>query len=60
MRIGELDVAVGARTGVTVELAEPVTHVTLLGRRRGIRVVRCPADDPDGPVRALAAAPSAR
>ncbi|MFD7704468.1 hypothetical protein [Streptomyces caelestis] len=54
---GELDLAVGARTSVTVELAEPVAHVTLLGRRREIRVVRFHADDSDGLVRALAAPP---
>ncbi|MDT0611949.1 hypothetical protein [Streptomyces lancefieldiae] len=50
---GELDLAVGAQTSVTVELAEPVTHVTFLGRRREVRVVRCHADDPGGLVRAV-------
>lgn len=53
---GELDLAVGAQTTVTVELDRPVTHVTLLGRRREIRVVRFHADDADGLVRALAGA----
>ncbi|MFF9483917.1 hypothetical protein [Streptomyces sp. NPDC014676] len=55
---GELDLAVGAQTTVTVELAEPVTHVTFFGRPREIRVVRFHADDSDGLVhlvRALAA-----
>ncbi|KES02896.1 hypothetical protein BU52_33480 [Streptomyces toyocaensis] len=52
---GELDLAVGSQTTVTVELAEPVTHVTLLGRRQEVRVVRFHADDSDGLVRALGA-----
>lgn len=51
---GELDLAVGSQTTVTVELAEPVTHVTFFGRPREIRVVRFHADDSDGLVRALA------
>jgi hypothetical protein len=50
---GELDLAVGSQTSVTVELADPVTHDTFLGRRREIRVVRCHADDPGGLVRAV-------
>ncbi|WP_254396842.1 hypothetical protein [Streptomyces sp. AC558_RSS880] len=54
---GELDLAVGAQTTVTVELAEPVTHVTFFGHRREVRVVRFHADDSDGLVRALAAPP---
>lgn len=54
---GELDLAVGSQTTVTVELAEPVTHVTFLGRSHEIRVVRFHADDSDGLVRALAATP---
>ncbi|MFC9886098.1 hypothetical protein [Streptomyces pilosus] len=52
---GVLDVAVGAQTNVTVELTGPVTHVTLFGGRREVRVVRLHADDSDGLVRALAA-----
>lgn len=56
---GELDLAVGAQTTVTVELDGSLTHVTLLGRPREIRVVRFHADDADGLVRALAGAPSA-
>ncbi|CAL9442111.1 hypothetical protein SUDANB15_02249 [Streptomyces sp. enrichment culture] len=51
---GELDVAVGSQTTVTLELTEPVTHVTFLGRRHEVRVVRLHADDADGLVRALA------
>ncbi|MEJ1196367.1 MULTISPECIES: hypothetical protein [unclassified Streptomyces] len=50
---GELDLAVGSQTSVTVRLAEPVTHVTFFGRRREVRVVRCHADDPGGLVRAV-------
>ncbi|MFI1416724.1 hypothetical protein ACH4VX_01820 [Streptomyces sp. NPDC020731] len=54
---GELDLAVGSQTTVTIELTEPVTHVTFLGRRHDVRVVRFHADDSDGLVRALAATP---
>lgn len=50
---GELDLAVGAQTSVTIELAGPVTHLTFFGRRREVRVVRCHADDADGLVRAV-------
>ncbi|WP_395571642.1 hypothetical protein [Streptomyces sp. BK79] len=50
---GELDLAVGSQTSVTIGLAEPVTHVTFLGRRREVRVVRCHADDPGALVRAV-------
>ncbi|MEU0583683.1 hypothetical protein [Streptomyces sp. NPDC006132] len=50
---GELNVEVGSRTSVTLELTEPVTHVTFFGRRREVRVVRFHADDADGLVRAL-------
>ncbi|MER8222781.1 hypothetical protein ABTZ58_19800 [Streptomyces sp. NPDC094143] len=50
---GELDVEVGSRTTITLELTEPVTHVSFLGRRRRVRVVRFHADDADGLVRAL-------
>ncbi|MEV5414781.1 hypothetical protein [Streptomyces albogriseolus] len=54
---GELNLAVGSRTTVTVELAEPVAHRSFLRRTRDVRVVRFHADDADGLVRALAAAP---
>ncbi|MFI7017021.1 hypothetical protein [Streptomyces sp. NPDC050164] len=50
---GELNVEVGSQTTVTLELTEPVTHVTFFGRRREVRVVRFHADDADGLVRAL-------
>ncbi|GAB3167780.1 hypothetical protein [Streptomyces incanus] len=50
---GELDVEVGSRTTVTLELTEPVTHVTFFGRHRDVRVVRFHADESDVLVRAL-------
>ncbi|MFF8675781.1 hypothetical protein [Streptomyces sp. NPDC015242] len=50
---GELNVEVGSQTTVTLELSEPVTHVSFLGRCREVRVVRFHADDADGLVRAL-------
>lgn len=55
---GVLDLAIGSQTNVTVELTEPVTHVTLLGGRREVSVVRFHADDADGLVRALTAGPA--
>jgi len=57
---GELDLAVGSQTTVTVELAEPVEHAGLLGRRREVRVVRLHADDAAGLVSALSALTRAR
>jgi hypothetical protein len=56
---GELDLAMGAQTSVTLELAEPVTHLTFLGRHRQIHLVRFHADDPDALVRAVTRARSA-
>lgn len=50
---GELNLAVGAQTDVTIELAAPVPHFTLLGRERRVRLVRLHADDPDALARAL-------
>ncbi|BDD71840.1 hypothetical protein GCM10010348_60250 [Streptomyces anthocyanicus] len=50
---GELDLAVGSQTSVTVELTEPVAHLSFFGRRREVRVVRCHADDPGAFVRAV-------
>ncbi|WP_432137722.1 hypothetical protein [Streptomyces sp. bgisy154] len=50
---GALDVTVGGQTSIAVELAEPVTHVSLLGRRRPVGTVRFHADDADGLVAAL-------
>ncbi|MGP3771882.1 hypothetical protein ACTWJ8_13685 [Streptomyces sp. SDT5-1] len=50
---GELNLDVGAQTSVAVELAEPVTHVTFLGRPRPVRLVRLHAEEPDRLARAL-------
>ncbi|MFD3620836.1 hypothetical protein ACFWWT_37510 [Streptomyces sp. NPDC058676] len=50
---GQLDLAVGAQTSLTLELAEPVPHLTFLGRRRDLRLVRFHAEDADGLVRAI-------
>ncbi|WP_406492549.1 hypothetical protein OHB06_16520 [Streptomyces sp. NBC_01604] len=50
---GELDLAVGAQTSVTLELAEPVSHLTFLGRQRRVHLVRFHAEDADGLVRAI-------
>ncbi|MGW2765944.1 hypothetical protein [Streptomyces sp. NPDC001275] len=50
---GELDVPVGSQTSVTLELTAPVEHVTLLGRRRRVRLVRFHAEDAGVLVRAL-------
>ncbi len=57
---GELDVAVGAQTSLILELAEPVDHLTFLGRRREVRLVRFHADDADAVVRAVTRARNAR
>ncbi|MFI2435792.1 hypothetical protein [Streptomyces sp. NPDC018693] len=50
---GALDVTVGGQTSVAVELAEPLAHVSLLGRRREVDTVRFHADDADALVAAL-------
>ncbi len=41
----ELNLAIGAQTTVTLELAEPVAHFTFLGRRRDVRLVRLHCDE---------------
>lgn len=51
---GELDLPVGFRTSVTLQLTEPVAHFTLLGRRREVDTVRFHADDADRVVEILA------
>lgn len=56
---GELNLAIGSQTTVTLELTEPVAHFTFLGRRQDIRLVRFHADDADGLVKAIARARSA-
>ncbi len=50
---GVLDVAVASQTSITVTLTEPVTAVTLWGRRTEARTVRCHADDPRSAVAAI-------
>ncbi|MER6051042.1 hypothetical protein ABT168_26930 [Streptomyces sp. NPDC001793] len=50
---GMLELAVGGQTSVTLELAEPVVAVRLLGRRETVRTVRFHADDARGAVRAV-------
>lgn len=50
---GELNLAIGAQTSVTLELIEPVSHFTFLGRRRDIHLVRFHADDADRLVDAI-------
>lgn len=54
---GVLDLAVGSRTTVTVELAEPVEFVRPLGRRGSARTLRFHADDPRAAVAALGRKP---
>ncbi|MFJ9746199.1 hypothetical protein [Streptomyces chartreusis] len=56
---GELNLAIGSQTTVTLELIEPVAHFTFLGRRQDIRLVRFHADDADGLVKAITQARSA-
>lgn len=53
---GELDLPVGFRTSVTLQLAEPVSHFTLLGRQRRVDTVHFHADDADRVVETLAEA----
>jgi len=57
---GELDVAMGSQTSVTLELTEPVDHLTFLGRRREVSLVRFHADDADALVQAVRQARNAR
>ncbi|MET9374857.1 hypothetical protein ABZX98_11995 [Streptomyces sp. NPDC002992] len=52
-REGELDLAVGSQTSLTIELTEPVDAPRLLGAPRPVRTVRCHADDARAFVRAL-------
>lgn len=50
---GVAEFAVGGQTSVTVELAEPVVVVGMLGRRATVGTVRFHADDPRAAVRAV-------
>ncbi|WP_236572920.1 hypothetical protein [Streptomyces sp. GS7] len=53
---GVLEMAVGGQTSVTVELAEPVVAVGVLGRREVVRTVRFHADDARSAVLAVRSA----
>ncbi|XIE78321.1 hypothetical protein AB6O49_09470 [Streptomyces sp. SBR177] len=55
-RDGELNLAVGSRTSLTVELDRPVDAPRLLGAARPVRVLRLHADDPRALHAALTAA----
>ncbi|MEU7553766.1 hypothetical protein AB0B01_15710 [Streptomyces sp. NPDC044571] len=50
---GVLEVAVASQTSLTIELSQPVTAVSLLGRRTEVHTVRCHADDPKAAVTAI-------
>ncbi|MEV0450235.1 hypothetical protein [Streptomyces sp. NPDC050600] len=50
---GELNLAVGSQTSLTVELTEPVPAPRLLGPPRPVHTVRLHADDARGLVRAI-------
>ncbi|MFI9610494.1 hypothetical protein ACIHCM_02085 [Streptomyces sp. NPDC052023] len=50
---GVLDVEIGGQTTVTLELAEPITYTTFLGRRREVSLVRVYTDGADDLVGAL-------
>ncbi|MFE0643824.1 hypothetical protein ACFW2Y_19755 [Streptomyces sp. NPDC058877] len=58
-REGELNLAVGSQTSVTIELAEPVDAPRLLGAPRAVSVLRVHADDPQALYRALTQARTA-
>ncbi|MFC9390840.1 hypothetical protein [Streptomyces venezuelae] len=50
---GELNLAVGSQTSVTVELTEPVDAPRFFGAPRPVRLIRCHADDARALYRAL-------
>ncbi|MFJ6082262.1 hypothetical protein ACIQI8_12745 [Streptomyces sp. NPDC092369] len=50
---GQLDLPIGSQTTVTLELAEPVAHLTFTGRQRPLHLVRFHADDADGLVQEI-------
>ncbi|MFI9290722.1 hypothetical protein [Streptomyces gardneri] len=56
---GELKLAVGSQTSLTIELTEPVDAPRLLGAPRPVRVVRVHADDPKALADALTRARTA-
>jgi hypothetical protein len=52
-RDGELDLAVGAQTTLTLELASPIRNFTFLGRPKDVHLIRFHADEPDELARAI-------
>ncbi|MBK6018562.1 hypothetical protein [Streptomyces sp. MBT53] len=50
---GELNLPIGSQTTVTLQLTEPVTHFTFLGRQQEVSTVRFHADDADTLVAAV-------
>ncbi|MFJ3584149.1 hypothetical protein ACIPPS_18165 [Streptomyces sp. NPDC090127] len=56
---GELNLAVGSQTSLTIELTEPVDAPRFLGAPRPVRIVRCHADDARTLYRALSQAVAA-
>ena len=46
-RTAELNLAVGAQTTITLELATPVRHFTFLGRRKDVTMIRPRSYDPE-------------
>ncbi|MFJ5309010.1 hypothetical protein [Streptomyces sp. NPDC088350] len=50
---GELNLPVGSQTTVTLQLTEPMTHFTFLGRQREVGTVRFHTDDADTLVAAV-------
>ncbi|MGW7431000.1 hypothetical protein ACWGIN_15755 [Streptomyces sp. NPDC054861] len=56
---GELNLAVGSQTSLTLELTEPLDAPRFLGGPRAVRIVRCHADDARALYRALTQATQA-
>jgi len=52
-KLRRADIAVGGRTDVRLDLAEPVSLRTLRGARPGVTLIRLAADDPEGLVKAV-------
>jgi hypothetical protein len=50
---GVLEVAIASQTSITIELTQPITTVSLLGRRAEAHTVRCHADEPQAAVEAI-------
>ncbi|WRZ36382.1 hypothetical protein OG931_35595 [Streptomyces phaeochromogenes] len=52
-RDGQLDLAIGAQTTITLELSSPVRHFTFLGRPKDVTLIRFHADEPEVLVREI-------